>query len=1089
MVRLTFHKKVLYNPEKFENCIRPFYKIFLILQKKEEMSGLLPVTSNIFFDNFCANFFGSGLSTSNPVRNPILSLPNNVTVSLIGGYPNGNPLMDSNPQRIRLTISPSPYTNNFHNFLTYTFDYPIDLSVILDNLSPSRFFSIFAIYNIFPGPGVSMTISVGIRFFDVFSKELTVTSTPKGFNTVGVLFEDLVNVSMQTGFDPTKVKRALVFIDINIIPGLLPLFLDFYSLGLRRYPVVGESITGTPTCFLYDNFMNSQKISGSVPQNNQLTLPNGDFFDYTTSGQIIRTLESSGSAPTNSCTINIFENFTNPSSNSPATAYISLNASASTSVKGIIKYGSNSLPIQITSQCIGVIAYRIISTIPTNATLTVEVLDETNSLQSRQYINATLNNVHGIEYLTFDVPVGNNKNLSFEFTNTNSNTSSSATIEVHVLYIMLWKSPTPGPTLLNFFLDKTYHNLLTGSQPNTDPHGLFPKNATKSHSNTTEYTITEDQYSTLITFLTDAPIPSQGFIIYTFSPPANFTAIQNFIILATSSATNANFTFSITIFSGTQSIDYTSNNPVTLNNHNSQMSVVRLDNLQTNSDPYTILSNASLMILSLSVGGHSAGSTLRIHAIVCEYDCNIFPLYDNFILNQLQNNPLIVTPTDRSFNFPGHPIRELRTPSSSNSNINVDSSIIVSFNSPVSGFPIAKCFRISLNNFQEVQSGICTFPLRYRNINLNKNLTYFLTLTYFFPDGIGPGVTINSFTLNIKNAKTGATIQTEILGANLNNNSPVKQDINFIIDLLFEEDIEFEFVVDVSNLGITTSPDIFIDIPYIIIQAETSTCVLEGTRITMADRTLKKIEDIKRGDLVLTVNGPLPVCRVIKENLSGLISLCKVPKGSISENIPYNDLYVCSRHVIRYNGKRRLATTLKAFKGVEILSGKRNQITNKLYMYDLQFEIETFYYAEGLESQSRSPYCHLSPLPKQLYFKKHLYKDIKVPDSLMYETEGFDNNWPNVYNRFSWRTYLAKYILNHPEIEFKPEDFNEKKALELKDKEHIDLTEIIPDDFDWEEYVRAHKDLKHLKNEMEACVHWVKYGYRENRYYKKYPFV
>jgi len=1054
------------------------------------MTGLLPATSNIFFDNFCTNFFGSSLSTSNPVRNPILSLPNNVTVSLIGGHPFGDPIMDSNPQRIIMLFSNNVvYSNSSHEFLMYTFDYPVDFSIILNNLSSNRFFSMFAVYSV--SGGSSITISVRIKFSDIFGKQLIVGSSTKTFSTDNSLFEDLFNIiSVQPGFDPTKVKRAVVFLDITVIPGFVPVTLGFYSLGIGRYPVVGETITtGTPTCFLYDNFMNFQKISGG-PTSDQLTLTTGDFFNYTTtSTQIIRTLESSGGA-SDTCTINIFENSNDPSSNSPPAARIILNAQAGSSVKGTIKYGSNTLPVQINSQCVGVMVYRINSTIPTSTILTVKVLDETTpSLESRQYINTTLNDVHDIEYITFNVPTGVNKILSFEFTNTN-NGSSPATIEVYVLYIMLWIKPSISltPTLPNFFLDKTYHNLLTGSQPGGDPEGVFPKNVNKAYFSPGFFTTTEDQYSTLITFSNSGPFSDEVFVNYIFNPPADFTAIQNFIILATSNASNTNFSFEIVIFSGSNAISYTSN-PTTLNNHTSPMSVVRVDNLNTGSnDPITILSNVSTIEILLSAQGSPQSSTLRVYAIVCEYDCNIFPLYDNFILNQQSNNPLIVTPSDRSFNFPGHPIRELPTPSSSIGNIAALSHINLSFNSPLSGAPIAKCFRIVLSNlFPQQQSDTCTFPLRYRNINLNKGLKYFLTLTYFLPFAIPSGATINSFTLNIKDVKTGFTLQTETLGTNLTHTSSLQQDINFIIDPLFEEDMELEFVVDVSNLP--EGEFIRIDIPYIILQAETTTCVLEGTRITMADGTLKKIEDIKRGDLVLTVDGPLPVCRVIKETLSGLISLCKVPKGSISENIPYNDLYVCSRHVIRYNGKRRLATTLKAFKGVEILTGKRNQITNKLYMYDLQFEIETFYYAEGLESQSRSPYCHLSPLPKELYFNKELYKDIKVPDCLMHETEGFNNNWPNVYNRFSWRTYLAKYILNHPEIEFKPEDFNEQKALELKDKEHIDLTEIIPDDFDWEEYVRVHKDLKHFKNEMEACVHWVRYGYRENRYYKKYPFV
>lgn len=48
---------------------------------------------------------------------------------------------------------------------------------------------------------------------------------------------------------------------------------------------------------------------------------------------------------------------------------------------------------------------------------------------------------------------------------------------------------------------------------------------------------------------------------------------------------------------------------------------------------------------------------------------------------------------------------------------------------------------------------------------------------------------------------------------------------------------------------------------------------------------------------------------------------------------------------------------------------------------------------------------------------------------------------------------------------------------------------LLPSDFDWLAYVELHSDLHHLNTESEAVNHYLTYGMKENRQYKRdYPF-
>ena len=54
---------------------------------------------------------------------------------------------------------------------------------------------------------------------------------------------------------------------------------------------------------------------------------------------------------------------------------------------------------------------------------------------------------------------------------------------------------------------------------------------------------------------------------------------------------------------------------------------------------------------------------------------------------------------------------------------------------------------------------------------------------------------------------------------------------------------------------------------------------------------------------------------------------------------------------------------------------------NEYCIYDLQFENDSSYVANGIMVQSRCPRSEISPLPKELYFDQELYTDEIVWDT------------------------------------------------------------------------------------------------------------
>jgi len=142
------------------------------------------------------------------------------------------------------------------------------------------------------------------------------------------------------------------------------------------------------------------------------------------------------------------------------------------------------------------------------------------------------------------------------------------------------------------------------------------------------------------------------------------------------------------------------------------------------------------------------------------------------------------------------------------------------------------------------------------------------------------------------------------------------------------------------------------------------TCI-SGDSLVLTKQSYKPISQLQRGD---EIEGGR-IAAIIKDKLPSYIRIVKI--GNVK---------TCSNHVLIHNGKRILA---KDYPDAEIIYGKTEDLLPDPYLYDIQFDFEGSYFLEGgLESQSRSPYCHLTPLDKDKYFNLDNYKPVRVDNTL-----------------------------------------------------------------------------------------------------------
>jgi hypothetical protein len=169
-----------------------------------------------------------------------------------------------------------------------------------------------------------------------------------------------------------------------------------------------------------------------------------------------------------------------------------------------------------------------------------------------------------------------------------------------------------------------------------------------------------------------------------------------------------------------------------------------------------------------------------------------------------------------------------------------------------------------------------------------------------------------------------------------------------------------------------------------VFKMSTLVCVIGKTQILMMDGVTKPINTLQRGDWVAPNHQVARVCRETIDPFSK-IDLLIFEKYCLG-NQPEQTLIVTPNHPIVYRNARRPAKCFAKCPGVTFLENVPvTQILTLLEeacLYDLQFEHDGTYIANGLEIQSRSPYSYFGPLPKELYFDQSLYCSDRVWDSL-----------------------------------------------------------------------------------------------------------
>lgn len=164
-------------------------------------------------------------------------------------------------------------------------------------------------------------------------------------------------------------------------------------------------------------------------------------------------------------------------------------------------------------------------------------------------------------------------------------------------------------------------------------------------------------------------------------------------------------------------------------------------------------------------------------------------------------------------------------------------------------------------------------------------------------------------------------------------------------------------------------------------------CVLGNTKILLSNGTIKPIKEIQRGDMVVPNHQVAMVCRE-RLDYSSKIDLMVFEKNCLG-NQPNERLIITPNHPIFYKNARRPAKCFAKCPGVS--SYNNVPITkiihlfddpDDLCLYDLQFDHDGSYIANGTEIQSRSPYSCFGPLPKNSYYNQSLYSSDTVWDSM-----------------------------------------------------------------------------------------------------------
>ena len=171
-------------------------------------------------------------------------------------------------------------------------------------------------------------------------------------------------------------------------------------------------------------------------------------------------------------------------------------------------------------------------------------------------------------------------------------------------------------------------------------------------------------------------------------------------------------------------------------------------------------------------------------------------------------------------------------------------------------------------------------------------------------------------------------------------------------------------------------------------------CIGENAEILMYGGVRKKIKEIKRGDFVLSdikTNTFKQVARVLYGYST--LQIVKIPKHTLNN---YDDLYCTWSHPIWINNDNNRIRAI-CINGIEFED-------TSMIVYNIQFEDEGTFYANGIKVDSLSPFIRNFPLTKSLFFNKNKYRE----NSFIHGENDIDRNKP-----FLIGESYSKIILNN----------------------------------------------------------------------------
>lgn len=254
-------------------------------------------------------------------------------------------------------------------------------------------------------------------------------------------------------------------------------------------------------------------------------------------------------------------------------------------------------------------------------------------------------------------------------------------------------------------------------------------------------------------------------------------------------------------------------------------------------------------------------------------------------------------------------------------------------------------------------------------------------------------------------------------------------------------DADDQYFIQNLNSGIITFftksfSSVYIDFSYVL-------CIGNDSLILMADNTYKRIDKIRRGDIVKCYKKDLPVSRIkyTKYTKNIYCNYTIIPKGTVINNtIVSHPLLITGYHPILINNMRlpveHLKFPLKNNNMNIYLDCKLQPFDSSNFLCDLQFDEPTYYNANGIWIQSSSPYTSANPLPYELYWDKSYYKNILTtddPDSYdepLILKPVYNGNLNIIKNNISQIELLLESQLNN--IKYVNSFIDNKKKIKLK---------------------------------------------------------